>query len=258
MPFVAGIPRGSLLFCMNEATPPPATESIDGQLSPEERAFISKTILDLEVKPEVVVEVGTWLGGGSTLHILRALQSNGRGHLWGVEAEKGIYERMIANIRSAVPEAAERFTPLLGLSTSVLPDWLKTLKVQIDVVFLDGGGNPFEQIQEFKLLAPQIRTGGVLMSHDAHTRKGKWLVPYLSLLDNWKVEIHDFTFAGLLHARKVAPEPSPVSLGAAEHKLRVLRLEPKELAARFVPRRVCAWIFSIMPQSLNRKLTIEA
>jgi len=26
------------------------------------------------------------------------------------------------------------------------------------------------------------------MAHDAKMRKGKWLVPYLSLLDNWQVQ----------------------------------------------------------------------
>lgn len=243
---------------MSEENQPTTSTEIEGQLSPEERAFISKAILEAPLKPQVVLEVGTWLGGGSTLHILRALQKNGVGHLWGVEAEKGIYERMIANIRSAVPEAADRFTPLLGLSTLVLPEWLRTLKDKIDVVFLDGGGNPVEQIQEFKLLAPHIKIGGVLMSHDAHTRKGKWFVPYISLLDNWKVEVHDFTFAGLLHARKMAAEPSPSSLAAAERKLKSLRLEPKELVARFLPHQVCGWILAAMPQQLKRKLTIEA
>jgi len=29
--------------------------------------------------------LGTWLGGGSTLHILRALEQNGVGHLYGIE-----------------------------------------------------------------------------------------------------------------------------------------------------------------------------
>src|SRR3984957_10812920 len=85
---------------------------IEGQLNPQERAFITNAILNAPTKPRVTLEVGTWLGGGSTLHILRALEKNGQGHLYGIEADPSIYERMVANIRKGAPEAAQRFTPL--------------------------------------------------------------------------------------------------------------------------------------------------
>src|ERR1700677_2861908 len=112
---------------------------IEGQLSLQERELLTSTIRDMPVKPRIVLEVGTWLGGGSTLHILRALHKNSEGHLWGVEASADIYERMIANISAAIPEAASRFTPLFGLSDDVLPKWLASLKPddEIDLVFLD-------------------------------------------------------------------------------------------------------------------------
>lgn len=245
---------------MSEANDISRLPVIDGQLSEQERAFITKVIREAPNKPQIAVEVGTWLGGGSTLHILRALHANGAGHLWGVEASKDICEKMLANIRLGAPEAVARFTPLFGLSTDVLPGWLQSLSANanIDVVFLDGGGNPLEQIEEFRLLAHRIKLGGVLMSHDARTRKGKWFVPYISLLDNWKVEILDFTFAGLLHATKLKPEPAPASLNAAERKLRKMRREPKELAARFLPSWVCGLILRALPARLNRRLTVEA
>lgn len=243
---------------MSEENHTTASPVIDGQLSPEERAFIASAVR--EVKPQIAIEIGTWLGGGSTLHILRALEANGAGHLWGIEVDKGIYEKMLANIRTAAPDAAARFTPLFGFSTEVIPKWLTCLPdgSEVDLAFLDGGDNPLEQIQEFHLLAPRIRAGGVLMAHDARTRKGKWLYPYISLLDNWKVQVFDFSFAGLLHAWKLKPYPSPESMKAAEHKLRSMRLEPKELVARFLPHQVNGLILSLMPQRLRRRLTIEA
>jgi predicted O-methyltransferase YrrM len=231
---------------------------IEGQLNAEERAFITKAILEAPVKPQVAVEIGTWLGGGSTLHILRALQANGTGHLWGVEASKDIYEKMIANIRAGAPEAVNRFTPLFGFSTDVLPVWLVSLPPggEIDVAFLDGGDNPYEQIEEFRLLAPRIKVGGILMAHDARMRKGKWLAPYVSLLDNWQTEIFDLSFAGLFRAQKIKAQPSPASLQAAERKLRMMRLEPKELIARFLPSWFCGLVLRALPRNLMRRLTL--
>ena len=63
--------------------------------------------------------MGTWLGGGSTLHLLRALEKNGVGHLWGIEADRSTYDEMLENIRTAVPEAVRRFTPLFGFSSAL-------------------------------------------------------------------------------------------------------------------------------------------
>lgn len=243
---------------MNGSTQPQTLPAIEGQLNAAERGFITKVIIDAVPKPEIVIEVGTWLGGGSTLHLLRALQSNGTGRLWGVEAYSEIYEKMVDNIRRGAPDAAERFTPLFGFSTQVIPKWLNELPPgsEIDAAFLDGGDNPLEQIEEFRILAPKIRTGGVLMAHDARMRKGKWLGPYVAALDNWETSVHDLSIAGLFHARKLKPEPSPASQRAAERKLARMRLEPKELAARLLPSRVCGWILTAMPKRLARRLTL--
>jgi predicted O-methyltransferase YrrM len=237
---------------------PEAKPVIEGQLNAAERAFISKAILEAPVKPEVVLEVGTWLGGGSTLHILRALHANGTGHLWGVEAVSDIYEKMVANIRLGAPEAVDRFTPIFGFSIDVLPGWLNSLPPgrKIDAVFLDGGDNPIEQIEEFKLLADRIKLDGILMAHDARTRKGRWFVPYVALLDNWETQVFDLSNYGLLHARKIKPQPSAASLKAAEQKFRRMRLAPVELVARYTPSWLCGLILRLMPKKLARKLTV--
>ena len=242
---------------MNE-NPAKTVAPIEGQLNAEERGLIIDTILNAPAKPKVAVEVGTWLGGGSTLHILRALKKNGEGHLWGVEASKDIYEKMIASIRSAAPEAADRFTPLLGFSTEVLPLWLKELPAdaEIDFVFLDGGDNPYEQIEEFKLLAPRIKVGGFLMAHDARGRKGKWLVPFVSLLDNWDSKVFDISREGVFSARKLKEQPSERSRREAERKLKFMRLEFIELVARFVPSWICGLVLRSLPRRLSRKLTL--
>ncbi len=224
--------------------------AIEGQLSAEERRRLTEAILQSDPKPEVIVEIGTWLGGGSTLHILQALHTNGTGHLWGIEADHGIYERMLANIQKAVPEAAARFTPLFGLSDQVIPKWIseKGSTLRVDFAFLDGGDNPNEQILEFQQLDPHIPVGGQLMAHDARCRKGKYFVPYLQHLDHWLSQVHDSSEVGLLTATKIADRPSAHSLAAAEATLRKLRRQPSELLAPLLPSKLKAIILRMVPR----------
>ena len=222
---------------------------IPAQLNERERQILTTAIRTASRKPRVVLEVGTWLGGGSTLQFLRALHQNGEGHLWGIEADRSVFDRMIENIRAASPEALSRFTPLFGLSQKVIPDWLAQQGTgsTVDVVFLDGGDNPLEQIVEFKLLADRIPVGGRLLSHDAKLRKGKWLRPYLMQLDNWQVTVHEVSQEGLLDAVKLKDQPSSKSRRAAVWKLILLRLDPVEMVGRYLPRSVCAGLLALMP-----------
>jgi predicted O-methyltransferase YrrM len=229
---------------------------IEGQLNAAERQLLASAILGAPKKPKIIVEVGTWLGGGSSVHILNALEQNGQGHLWGIEADQAIFDQMIANLRKAAPAALHRFTPLFGFSQKVIPQWLagQAAEIQIDLVFLDGGNNPREQITEFHLLEPHMPVGAILMAHDAKLRKGKWLVPYIARLDNWQSTVHDISEEGLLHARKTAPRPSAASLAAARRALLRLTLDPVEIAARLTPRRLCALLLGCLPARFARRL----
>ena len=230
---------------------------IAGQMNPEERRILQEAILSGPKKPEVVLEVGTWLGGGSTLHLLRALERNGIGRLWGIEADRSIYDRMLENVRMAAPEAMHRFTPLFGLSHDVIPRWLKELgsDARVDVAFLDGGDNPMEQVTEFKLLASHIPVDGQLLSHDAKLRKGRWLVPYVSALDNWSSQLHDVSGEGLFHARKIHENASTESQRTADLILRRLRLDPVELMGSILPSRINAALLRLFPDRFIKRIT---
>jgi predicted O-methyltransferase YrrM len=230
---------------------------IAGQLNDQERRILTQAILEAPKKPKVVLEVGTWLGGGSTLHILRALERNGIGRLWGVEANRSIYNEVLENVRRAAPEAIRRFTPLFGFSHEVIPVWLRDLgpEEKVDVVFLDGGNNPGEQIEEFQLLDPRIPIGGQLLAHDANMRKGKWLVPYLSRLDNWQVQLHHVSEHGLLQAHKIAVQPSSGSRRAARACLLKMRCNPVEIAAAVLPSKVCGFALGLVPRKIARRLS---
>jgi predicted O-methyltransferase YrrM len=230
--------------------------AIEGQLNETERRLITEAITDAARKPQVAIEVGTWLGGGSTLHILRALEKNGGGHLWGVEADHSIYERMLANIRAAAPTESVRFTPLFGFSQDVLKQWKQEqpADVTVDFAFLDGGNNPREQIEEFELLDPLIPVGGQLMAHDAKLRKGRWLVPFISRLDNWSCQLHDVSEHGLFHARKIASQPSPPSRRAAQRHLFRQKCQPVEIAASYLPSAVCGFALRLLPKKYSALL----
>jgi len=236
-----------------------AQDVMEGQLSAWERDFITSAILNAPSKPRVALEVGTWLGWGSTLHILRAMEQNQTGHLYGIEAVSSIYTQMVENIRKATPDGAKRFTPVFGFSDQAISQLLSAQPPEfaIDFVFLDGGNNPMEQIIEFRLLAPYIPVGGQLLSHDARRRKGKFLVPYLQSLDNWETGLPDFSEAGLFYARKLRPVPSSASLKAAKRKLIQLRLEPKEAVSAILPSWLCIIILKLLPRRMARSLSDE-
>jgi predicted O-methyltransferase YrrM len=229
---------------------------IAGQLNATERELLGAAVRSGPRPPKTALEVGTWLGGGSTAHILDALESNGAGHLWGIEADRGIYEQMIQNLKQAVPAALHRFTPLFGFSQKVIPQWLGQQRpgFGIDFAFLDGGNNPIEQIDEFRLIDPAMPVGAIFMAHDAKLRKGKWLVPYLAALDHWESEVLDVSEQGLLRAKKIAAQPSAKSLKRARLALLRMRCAPVELMAAMTPRFVCGFVYNLFPQFFARVL----
>lgn len=92
------------------------------------------------------------------------------------------------------------------------------------------------------------------MTHDAKLRKGKWLVPYLSALDNWKWELHDVSEEGLFIAKKIAVAPSPEAVRRAESRLRRMRLEPAEVAAALLSSSLAGFILKLVPLKLRRRL----
>jgi predicted O-methyltransferase YrrM len=97
------------------------SNEIAGQLNSAERQLLAEAVRSGPSKPKMVLEVGTWLGGGSTVHLLKTLEKIGQGQLWGIEADRGIYEQMMENLRRVVPEALPRFTPLFEFSQQVIP-----------------------------------------------------------------------------------------------------------------------------------------
>lgn len=62
---------------------------MDGQLWPAERQFLHDAVVS--ARPNIVLEVGTWKGGGSTWQIATALKELKHGHLHTCEINSDFY-----------------------------------------------------------------------------------------------------------------------------------------------------------------------
>jgi predicted O-methyltransferase YrrM len=226
-------------------------ETIESQLSPSEKAILRKAV-EKFVSPQIL-EIGTYKGGGSTLTFLDAIKSKGHGRLIGVEASGEVFEEMKGNIESVDPDYFRFFEAIEGFSQKVMPEILKKISA-FDIVFLDGGNNPREQIEEFELIKSAVPVGGYLFTHDANLRKGRWLVPYLLELDNWRTTVHQVSEEGLLEAEKLADSPSAQSSARAARRLQRCMRSPVEVATQFFPSSFKGAILSLMPYKLRRRL----
>jgi len=226
-------------------------KTFESQLHPAEKEILkSKT---LAAAQPTILEIGTYKGGGSTLTFLEALKRKGPGRLIGIEADPDVFAEMKANIASVDSEFFDFFEPICGFSQRLIPDLLLRFP-RFDLVFLDGGNNPREQIDEFELLKNAIPVGGYLFSHDANLRKGHWLVPYISELDNWRVTIHQASEEGLLEAEKVSEHPSVASLRRARSVLRRRMLSPVEIATLLFPSSFKGFVLKLLPFKIRRRI----
>jgi len=221
---------------------------LEGQLNDAERQQIDLAVTALLKNNPICLEVGTHKGGGSTLQILQTL-AKGNGHLFGIEASLQIYKEMRAGLFAKEPELCQRFTPLCGFSQKVIPDLLSSGKLtRIDFAFLDGGNNPVEQIDEFRLLDPWMPIGSILMAHDALLRKGKWLRRVLPVMDHYETRLIATSTEGLLIAKKIRRLPSFLAVLKAGVILFFSSLAPLELAARISPASLRSTVFRLLPR----------
>ncbi len=139
-----------------------------GQLWLLDRQLLWNTVREL--KPVIAVETGTWKGGGSTFFIASAMVKNGFGKLYSVEGNPEMFNEAVKSYYGSTakwPHLQPHVDFSFGDSVQIysgLVDALKRNGRQLDFVFLDGGEDVIAA--EFDLLAPMVRVGGVLASHD--------------------------------------------------------------------------------------------
>lgn len=156
---------------------------------------------------------------------------------------------MKENLQVREPALCRRFNPVCGFSQDVIPSLIRNGKLpRVDFVFLDGGNNPREQMEEFYLLDSRMPEGSILMAHDAHLRKGKWLRRFLPLLSHYRTEVLPISHEGLLVARKHALQPTIGSTILARIMIVLCQLSPLEVAARWAPSHFRTWLFGLLPK----------
>jgi predicted O-methyltransferase YrrM len=105
------------------------------------------------VKPEVVVETGTFMG--HTTHVIAAaLEANGRGHLHTVENDSGLVEQMRTRLPGRVT-----------LHEADSTQWCTQFAGPVDLAFVDSGPGRV-RLGDVGALWPKIVPGGYLMVHD--------------------------------------------------------------------------------------------
>jgi predicted O-methyltransferase YrrM len=148
-----------------------------------DRTCLYETVL--EAKPKLIFEVGTWLGGGSTMYLAKGLQKNGFGELHTSEIDAAIHQQALANYQAEFPELLPFVKFHLGNSLEVFPPVL--VGKSIDVIFLDGAENAEESVRQFLMFEPFTHPESILMAHDWNTEKMRSLRPILESSKVWKI-----------------------------------------------------------------------
>jgi predicted O-methyltransferase YrrM len=167
-------------------TPDFERDRFEGQMNPPEREALYNLIL--QTKPNLVCEVGTARGGGSTYFISSALRNNEKGILHTCENNPEFYDYarslyggcqdmlgLDQYINFHFGDSEEIFTPLLR----------KINKPEI--VFLDGGASSIKMVYDFTLFRPYMPVGSLLACHDWVNGKSCYLRPVIQNDCDWEL-----------------------------------------------------------------------
>lgn len=115
------------------------------------------TALVLVTKPDVCVETGTYHGHG-TKAIVQGLMANDRGHLWTVENDHYLVEKL------------EQLTiPRTTLVEADSAEWsANEAPSSINFALVDCSPETGHRVEVFKNLLPKMKRGGLICCHDAY------------------------------------------------------------------------------------------
>ncbi len=141
-------------------------------------------------QPEKVVETGPGTGISSSF-ILKALEDNGRGEMWSIEAGVLLINPLKLKFGQFVPENLRgRWHLLMGESQKLLPNLLKDLK-EIDFFFHDSDHSQENMSWEFGVAWPSVRSGGLLAADDINFNSA-----FKDFCSKWKLKPEPFSRFG--------------------------------------------------------------
>ncbi len=133
------------------------------QLWFEDRKLIYNTVQTH--KAQYCFEIGTWEGGGSTLFIGQALYQNGQGILHTVEINRGFYDEVRNNYQIYLQHVTPYVEFHLGDYKKIYSQLLSSTG-RADLLFFDGPEDGQETLNQYKLFAPYMKIGSILLVHD--------------------------------------------------------------------------------------------
>ena len=167
---------------------------MEGQLWPVERQLLYDTVF--ETKPSILLEIGTWKGGGSTYQIATALSNLRHGVLHTCEINTPFY------LEAAKIYGGSRWQGIVKCynipSTQLINQLIGDNQIP-DFIFCDGPEDPDLNLSDFLLLEPYLRNGAIFCVHDwdmnireggVVSMKAKLLKPYIENSTNWKIQTY--------------------------------------------------------------------
>jgi predicted O-methyltransferase YrrM len=143
-------------------------DDLFGGINPGDRRALYLLIRGL--KPEAVLEVGTHIGA-STLHIARALQANGGGHVTTVDivdvnSPRGPWKSV--GLPCPPRELAERLgcAQHIAFTDSGSLPFMQDTAARFDFIFLDGDHAPQTVYKEIAAALSVLKPSGTILLHD--------------------------------------------------------------------------------------------
>ncbi|MGD0329205.1 MAG: class I SAM-dependent methyltransferase [Nitrososphaeria archaeon] len=124
-------------------------------------------VLIRRLDPKIVVETGV-ANGISSAFILKALNANANGGLYSIDLHyrEGVIVPLGKSLGWVIPEELRpRWTLMLGESTRILPKMLDGLQ-SIDIFIHDSRHTYKNMINEYNIVWPYLKDGGILLSDD--------------------------------------------------------------------------------------------
>jgi len=184
---------------------------MEGQLWPVERQTLKNLVT--KNKPGIVLEIGTWKGGGSTYQIATALHDLKKGHLYTCEPDKHLF-----NTANTLYSGYQRHLPVTCMncpSNEAIEQLLGKGKIP-DFVFMDGPEDPDVCLDDLQVLEQQMKAGSMVVFHDWETgirqdgltsTKSVKVRPYIESSKIWEEELvlsqNDWRTVGLAAYRKL-------------------------------------------------------
>jgi predicted O-methyltransferase YrrM len=158
---------------------------IPGQMYFEDRRVLFNAIRRL--RPRRCFEIGTWLGGGSTLVVARALAENGMGKLHTIEVQEDIHAQAVALYSKHLPELRPFVDFHQGDYRTVLPALLEQ-EGGVDFFVLDGAEDGAQTLAQFEFFDAHSHEGTALFAHDWETEKAALVRPLLEGSNDWLID----------------------------------------------------------------------